>query len=133
MLKLTAIGHLGKDAVVNQVSGKQVINFNLAHSEKWESNGEKKEKTVWLNCSYWVEKTGIAPYLKKGTQIYVEGQPDIRTYETKEGKHGASLELRVFQIQLLGGKREEADGTQPTGDSNPAPKQQPVEDDAMPF
>ncbi len=105
MIKLQVIGHLGKDATVNQVNSKSVINFNIAHTEKYTSNGEKKEKTIWVNCAYWTDKTAIAPYLKKGTQVYVEGQPDIRTYESN-GQHGASLELRVISVQLLGSKPE---------------------------
>lgn len=134
MLKIQLIGHLGKDCLTNTVNGKSVINFNVAHSEKWKDNeGNTKEKTTWVNCAWWTDRTAIAPYLKKGTQVYVEGTPSVREWETQDGKRGTSLECRVGAVQLLGGKREEADGTQPTGDSNPAPKQQPVEDDAMPF
>jgi single-strand DNA-binding protein len=46
----------------------------------------------------------VAQYLKKGTQVYVEGQPDIRTYTTQDGRNGASLTLRVGNLQLLGGR-----------------------------
>ncbi len=45
-------------------------------------------------------------YLKKGTQVYVEGTPDIRTYTTNDGRQGASLSLRVSSVQLLGGKTD---------------------------
>ena len=101
MIKLTAIGHLGKDAVMNTVSGKNVINFNVAHSEKYkDKDGNEMNKTIWVDCSYWTERTGINPYLKKGTQVYVEGQPDVRSWE-KDGKHGAALSLRISSVQLL--------------------------------
>lgn len=102
MIKLQVIGHLGKDALVNTVNSKTVINFNVAHTEKFTSNGEKKERTTWVNCAYWTDKTAVAPYLKKGVQVYVEGTPDVRQWESNNGS-GVSLECRVVNVQLLGG------------------------------
>jgi single-strand DNA-binding protein len=55
-----------------------------------------------VECAYWSDRTGVAPYLKKGTQVYVEGTPEIKTYPKKDGTTGASLNLRVVQVQLLG-------------------------------
>ena len=108
MIKLTLIGNLGKDCVVNNVNGKNVINFNVAHTEKFkDSSGTPKEKTVWVECAYWSDRTGIAPYLKKGTNVYLEGSPDVRTYTSNDGKQGASLRLNVQYIQLLGGRNSE--------------------------
>lgn len=111
MIKLTLIGNLGKDCVVNNVNGKNVINFNVAHTEKFkDSSGMQKEKTIWIECAYWSDRTGIAPYLKKGTNVYLEGSPDVRTYTTNEGKQGASLRLTVQYVQLLGGRNSEGGG-----------------------
>ena len=109
MIKLQVIGNLGKDCITNNVKGKSVINFNVAHTEKFkDSQGVQKDKTTWVECAYWTDRTGIAPYLKKGTQVYVEGVPEVRTYTTGDGRNGASLTLRVFNIQLLGsGSRSE--------------------------
>ena len=105
MVKLQVIGHLGRDGVVNNVNGKAVINFTVAHSEKYkDAQGVQKDKTLWVDCAYWTERTGIAPYLKKGTQVYAEGTPDIRTYTAKDGSQGATLSLRVSSVQLLGGR-----------------------------
>jgi len=107
MLKLLAIGHLGKDATVNSVNGRNVINFTVAHSEKYkDAQGAQIDKTTWVDCAYWTDKTAIAPYLKKGTQVYAEGVPDIRTYTTQDGRNGATLVLRVQNIQLMGAKNE---------------------------
>lgn len=107
MIKLTAIGNLGKDAVINNVNARNVINFSIAHTEKFkDAQGNNQEKTTWVDCAYWTEKTGINPYLKKGVQVYVEGQPELRKYKTKEGVEASSLGLRVTNIQLLGGKQE---------------------------
>src|SRR5574343_552302 len=116
MIKLTAIGHLGKDAILNNVNGKNVINFNVAHTEKYkDAQGNQKDKTIWIDCSYWTEKTGIAPYLKKGIQVYVEGQPEVRTYTTKDGTNGATLSLRVGLVQLLsnGSQSQQQDSAAP--------------------
>lgn len=118
MIKLLVIGNLGKDAVLNNVNGKNVINFTVAHTEKYkDAQGVQKERTVWVDCSYWIDRTGVAPYLKRGTQVYVEGNPDVRTYTTQDGRNGAALTLRVLSIQLLGSKSSEG-GTAPAGGGN---------------
>ncbi|MDB5231218.1 MAG: ssb [Chitinophagaceae bacterium] len=111
MIKLQAIGHLGKDAIVNNVNGKSVINFSIAHTEKFkDASGQAKEKTTWVECAYWTDRTAIAPYLKKGQQVYVDGTPEIRTYTKNDGTNGTSLALRVLTVQLLGGRTENGDG-----------------------
>ncbi|HSB93518.1 MAG TPA: single-stranded DNA-binding protein [Flavitalea sp.] len=111
MIKLQVIGNLGKDCITNSVSGKNVINFSVAHTEKIrDQQGNQKDKTIWVDCAYWTEKTAIAPYLKKGTQVYVEGTPDIRTYPKTDGTTGVSLTLRVFSVQLLGSRPNESGG-----------------------
>ena len=126
MIKLQVIGHLGKDCVLNNVNGKNVINFSVAHAEKFkDSQGIQKDKTIWVECAYWTERTGIAPYLKKGTQVYAEGTPDLRNYTTKEGTPGTSLSLRVSSVQLLGGRSdgqgENGNYQQPGQNSNQQP------------
>src|SRR5215469_887385 len=126
MIKLMVIGNLGKDCIVNTVNGKNVINFSIAHTEKFkDSTGAQREKTTWVECAYWTDRTGIAPYLKKGIQIYAEGTPEIRTYQTNEGKSGASLSLRVQVVQLLRGEgvsgvqsQERAYGTNQNGNTH---------------
>jgi len=111
MIKLQAIGHLGKDAIVNTVNGKNVINFTVAHTEKFkDAQGVQKDKTVWVDCAYWTDRTAIAPYLKKGTQVFVDGTPDVRSYTTQDGRNGATLVLRVATVQLLGGKSDDGGG-----------------------
>ncbi len=106
MIKLQVIGHLGKDCTTNTVSGKNVINFNVAHSERYkDSQGNLQERTTWVECAYWTERAGIAPYLKKGQLVYVEGNPEVRTYTRNDGTAGASLTLRVMNVQLLGSSR----------------------------
>ena len=115
MIKLMVIGNLGKDCIVNTVNGKNVINFSIAHTEKFkDSTGAQREKTTWVECAYWTDRTAIAEYLKKGKQVYAEGTPEVRTYQTNDGKSGASLSLRIQTVQLLG-SRDERLGEQSQG------------------
>jgi single-strand DNA-binding protein len=108
LIKLTVIGNLGRDAIVRDVQGKSVISFSVAHTEKFKDNmGVQKDKTTWIECNYWSERTNLVPYLKKGNQIYVEGQPNIDVYENKDGQKVASIKLRVTLIQLLNNKSSE--------------------------
>lgn len=107
MIKLQVIGNLGGDCIAKEVNGKNVINFNVAHSEKFkDSVGNLKERTTWVNCAYWTDRTAVAQYLKKGKTVYVEGAPEAEAYTNKEGQPAATLRLRVFNLQLLGGANE---------------------------
>ncbi|MDB5193694.1 MAG: single-stranded DNA-binding protein [Segetibacter sp.] len=113
MIKMHVIGNLGKDCIVNNVNGKNVINFSVAHTEKYkDAQGVQKDKTLWVECAYWTDRTGIAPYLKKGTQVYAEGTPDIRSYTTADGRQGSSLTLRISGVQLLGGRDNQGEGNE---------------------
>jgi single-strand DNA-binding protein len=103
MIKLNVIGHLGKDCSTNAVNGKNVINFSVAHSERFkDASGNLREKTVWVDCAYWTEKVGIVPYLRKGQQVFVEGIPDVKSFTRQDGTPGASMIARVLQVQLIG-------------------------------
>ena len=128
MIKLQVIGNIGKDAIVNNVNGKNVINFNVAHTERFkDAQGNQKDKTVWVDCAYWTDKTAVAPYLKKGTQVFVDGQPDVRTYTTGDGRNGASLTLRVASVQLLGSKSTEGSSGSQDGSATNSSHPQPPE------
>ena len=115
-----------------QCEWRNVMNFNVAHTERYkDAQGNQKEKTIWVDCAYWSDRTAVAPYLKKGTQVYVEGTPDVRTYTKNDGTNGASLSLRVQSVQLLGTKTENSGGTSfgspaPAGNFNSANQQAPV-------
>jgi single-strand DNA-binding protein len=104
MIKLQVIGNLGADCIQKEVNGKNVINFNVAHSEKFkDAQGNLKERTTWVNCAYWTDRTAVAQYLTKGKTVYVEGAPEAEGYTNKEGVVTATLRLRVLNLQLLGG------------------------------
>lgn len=107
MIKMQVIGRLGKDCLVNNVNGRSVINFTVAHSERYkDSQGNQQDKTIWVDCAYWTDRTAIAPYLVKGTQVFVEGQPEVRTFTKNDGSAGSALSLRVREVQLLGSKAD---------------------------
>ncbi len=111
MIKMQVIGNLGKDCITNTVNGKTVMNFNVAHTEKFRnSQGQQQDKTIWVECAYWSDRTAVAPYLRKGTQVYVEGSPEVRTYTKNDGTTGVSLTLRVSMVQLLGNRGDSNSG-----------------------
>lgn len=122
MIKLQIIGYLGGDCTTNEVNGKTVINFNVAHSEKFkDAQGNAVDKTTWVKCAYWTDRTAIAQYLKKGQLVYAEGAPEAEGFLNKENQNAASLKMRVFQIQLLGSKNDsQAGNSQQSSQQNPS-------------
>lgn len=119
MIKLQIIGHLGRDCATNEVNGRTVINFPVAHSEKYkDAQGNQVEKTTWVNCAYWTDRPAIAQYLKKGQLVYAEGSPEAEGYLSKDNQNAASLKMNVFRIQLLGSKSDNQEGSsQPNAQS----------------
>lgn len=124
------IGNCGRDATTKEVNGKNVINFTVAHTEKYkDSQGNQQEKTTWVDCAYWTDKTGVAQYLTKGKQVYVEGQPEARSFQRNDGTAAASLSMRVMSVQLLGGKQDAGEAQ-----AQPTPKAKEIEPiDDLPF
>ena len=111
MIKLQIVGNLGKDCIVNNVNGKNVMNFSVAHTERFkDSQGNQKERTTWVECAYWNDKTTVAEYLKKGKMVYAEGSPEADAYTNREGQPAATLRMRVQSLQLLGGNENNAGG-----------------------
>lgn len=132
MLKTQVLGHLGNDCQISNVNGVTVINFNCCHTEKYKNKeGVVVNKSVWVNCSYFTEKTAIAQYLKKGTQIYAEGTPSVDIYKNKDNQSIPQLRLRVNMVQLLGSSNRQ-DNPQPQQPVNSAEQQEGLVDD-LPF
>ncbi len=144
MIKLQIVGNLGKDCIVKEVNGKNVINFSVAHTERFkDSQGNPKERTTWVECAYWTDRTAVAQYLTKGKTVYAEGSPEADAYLNKEGQAAATLRMRVQSIQLLGGKDDSQGSNQgyvgnmgattaPAMRNNPAPVNSAADDD-LPF
>jgi single-strand DNA-binding protein len=111
MIKLQIVGNLGKDCIVKEVNGKNVINFSVAHTERYkDAQGNQKERTTWVECAYWTDRTTVSQYLVKGKMVYAEGSPEADAYTNKEGQAAATLRMRVQNLQLLGGGNENPGG-----------------------
>lgn len=115
--KTVIIGNLGGDSELRYTSqGDAVTSFSVATSRKWTKDGEKQEETTWFRVSVWGKQAEPCnQYLSKGRQVLVEGTltPDKKTggprvYESGDGDHRASFEIRAFTVQFLGGGRSEA-------------------------
>lgn len=113
------LGHLGRDAEVHTHGGEVVVNFSLAHTDKYkDGNGQVVQKTIWVSCSWWTDRQVIVQYLKKGQMCWVEGIPEAKLWnDKKSGQPKAFLNMRVLGLQLVGGNRQE-------GGNQPAPAQQ---------
>ena len=108
--KVILVGNLGKDPEVRYApNGSAVANATLATSESWKdkTSGEKQEKTEWHKLVFFGRLGEIAgQYLKKGSQVYVEGKLQTRKWQNKEGVDQYSTEIVVSEMQMLGGKGE---------------------------
>jgi len=105
--KVILVGRLGKDPETRYMTnGEAVTNFSIATSENWkDKSGEKQEKTEWHNCvAYRKLAEIIAEYVRKGSQIYVEGKLQTRKWQTKEGQDRYTTEIIVNEMQMLGSK-----------------------------
>jgi single-strand DNA-binding protein len=117
--KVILVGNLGRDPETRYLpSGEAVTNISVATTESWKdkASGEKKEATEWHRVSFFGKLAEIAgEYLKKGSQVYIEGQLRTRKYQDKEtGKDRYSTEIRADRMQMLGSR---AGAGEPRGDS----------------
>ena len=113
------IGNVGKDPEVKYVGTDKVANFVLATTESWKDrNGEKKENTEWHNIVVWRNSADVVEkYVKKGSQLYVEGKLTTRKWTDQSGNVRYTTEIQAQSIQLLG--RKEDSITRPSYDQEP--------------
>lgn len=106
--KVILIGNLGRDPEVRYMpSGSAVANVALATSEQWKDKqtGEQQERTEWHNVVFFGRLAEIVgEYLKKGSQVYVEGSLRTRKWQDKEGKDRYTTEIVANEMQMLGGR-----------------------------
>lgn len=128
--KVILVGNLGQDPEVRYMpSGGAVTNITVATSESWndKQSGEKKERTEWHRVVFIGKLAEIAgEYLKKGSQVYVEGKLQTRKWQDQSGQDKYTTEIMVDSftgvLQMLGGKQE---GQQPQQQQQrKAPQQQ---------
>ncbi len=97
-------GNIGKDCETRYTqAGDPVTSFSAALTSGY---GEKKV-TTWLNCSLFGKRgESLAPYLKKGAQVAITGEFTARQYQSKDGAEKMSLDVRVSDVTLIGGRSE---------------------------
>lgn len=142
--KCILIGHLGQDPEIRYMpSGGAVANLTLATSESWrdKQTGEMKEKTEWHRVCIFGKLAEIAgEYLRKGSQVYIEGSLQTRKWQDQNGQDRYTTEVVVNvggSMQMLGGSSNQA-GSQKTQESAhqpQAPQNEPPQDwdDQIPF
>lgn len=117
--KVILVGNLGADPETRYMpSGDAVTNIRIATSESWKDKqtGEQQERTEWHRITFYKRLAEIAAeYLRKGSQVYVEGRLRTRTYE-KDGQTHYSTEIVADNMQMLGSR-----GGSGRGDDNAAP------------
>lgn len=152
--KVIILGRLGQDPEVRYMpSGGAVANLNVATSESWndKNSGEKKEKTEWHRVSIFGKLAEIAgEYLRKGSQVYLEGKLQTRKWQDQQGqdRYTTEIVLQGFNgvMQMLGSngqpngsqqQPQQQSGFNQTTNQRQAPKQnQPpadFDDDQIPF
>jgi len=106
--KVILVGNLGKDPEVRySPNGGAVANITIATSESWKdkTSGEKQEKTEWHRVVFFGRLAEIAgEYLKKGSQVYIEGRLQTRKWQDKEGKDRYTTEIVAGEMQMLGSR-----------------------------
>ena len=121
--KALLIGNLGKDPEVRYTpTGSAITNFSLATSEKWtdKDTGEKKEKTEWHRIVCFGRIAEICgEYLSKGSQVFIEGKIQTRSWEDKDGTKRYTTEIVANIVQFLGGKQSEAKTVNQEGEDIP--------------
>ncbi len=100
------IGRLGKDPEVKEFGDKKKAAFSIATTDSYKNqNGEKVEDTQWHNIVIWGNLADVAgKYLKKGSEVVVEGKLIHRIYETDKGEKRYITEINVNDLLMLGGK-----------------------------
>lgn len=133
MLEMQIIGHIGQDAIINNMEGGSVAYFSVAHSEK---RGESTV-TVWVDCSLW-DREKVFPYLKRGAQVWLRGFPTVKMYEDKEGQKRCTLRLNAHSVQLVARPKDAmqaSDVAYDNKDSSKIPVHQDIDQpsDDLPF
>lgn len=122
--KVILVGNLGRDPEVRYMpSGNAVANVTLATTDSWKDkqSGEKQERTEWHNIVFYSRLAEIAgEYLKKGSQVYVEGRLQTRKWQDKNGNDRYTTEIIANEMQMLGSRAGSAGYT---GEAAPATAQ----------
>jgi single-strand DNA-binding protein len=125
--KVMLIGNVGKDPEVRHLdSGVSTASFTLATTERFKDrSGEMKEQTEWHNIVCWRSLADIVEkYIKKGSQLYIEGKIRTRSYNDKEGNTKYMTEIIADSLQMLGRKGDSDNQSSYTPKQSPTPQSQ---------
>lgn len=134
--KAILIGHLGKDPETSHTQGGATkCRFPLATTESYtDSSGEKQSRTEWHTVIAWGKLADIvAKYLKKGSQAYVEGRIQNRSYDDKNGVKKYISEINALRVTFLGARGDSGGGNSGGGQSSGASDNHMPHDDDIPF
>ena len=131
--KVILVGNLGADPETRyQTSGEAITNIRVATTDKWKdkASGEMKEATEWHRIAFFGRLAEIAgEYLKKGSQVYIEGRIRTRKYQDKDGNDRYSTDIIGDRMQMLGsraGAGEPREPGEPKGEAKPAAVKKPA-------
>ena len=123
--KVIIVGNLGRDPETRyNPEGGAITNISVATTEQWKdkASGEKQERTEWHRVVFFNRLAEIAgEYLKKGSQVYVEGALRTRKWQDKEGKERYTTEIVAERMQMLGSRSGMGDAASRGGDEDKAP------------
>lgn len=110
--KVLLMGNLTRDVELRHTqSGMALAKFGLAVNRKWSQNGEQKESTCFVDLTAWGRQAEVLnQYVKKGSQLFVEGRLEYSTWEGEDGKKRSKLEVVVENFQFIGAARGGAGG-----------------------
>lgn len=122
--KVILMGNLTRDPEMKYIpSGSAVTNFGLAVNERYtdRQTGEQKENTCFVEIEAWGRQAEVAnEYLSKGRPVFIEGALKFDSWETEDGSKRSRLSVRVFRLQLMGGRRDEDEMGGGYADAQPA-------------
>jgi single-strand DNA-binding protein len=125
--KVILVGNLGADPETRAMpSGSTVANLRIATSESWrdKTSGEQQERTEWHRVALFGRLAEIASeYLRKGSQVYIEGSLRTRKWQDKQGNERFSTEIVGNELQMLGGRSGGAGGAGGGGGGSSGPSQ----------
>ena len=117
--KVILVGNLGRDPEVKYTaSGSAVVNITVATSESWndKQTGEKQERTEWHRVVFFRRLAEIAgEYLRKGSQVYLEGKLQTRKWQDQNGQDRYTTEIVANEMQMLGARGADAGNRPPQG------------------
>lgn len=133
--KVILIGNLGKDPEsFTFENGVKKVSFSLATTESYkDKDGNRVDQTEWHNVVLWRGLADVAEkYLSKGNTVYIEGKIKTRSWDDKEGVKRYTTEIYADNMTMLGGRREQSNGTNQVAEP-PAANDIPAPEDDLPF